>query len=767
MIEIFSTYGIVFVSVIAVAILGGCYYLFCVKMINKLVVDIKQVNEKIANISEEDAVNNFENINNIFNRHSGISDIWKEYSKTLISIMHGGKHEIYSTEEASSYFNFENITAKIDIPFWQNLGGVFTGIGILGTFLGLTIGLKDIDINTSDISQLKAGIGQLLDGIGLAFITSLVGIFAAIVFLFIHKLCLADLKNEIIILSAKIESIYVRRASEKWLAESYIQSTEQTNELKKFNTDLALSIGDALEAKFSEEVIPQFLPVLESIDSKMGELNAFNEERLPQVIEKSLENQFKETLLPTFDKLNAAIDKLNSSGVDAISKNLQGSAGKELDNFAIVLQRISDSLETSLEKMKDTSSEVDKNMNTMMAAIVTKLDKNMENVLETTARQQQGLSSVAEQINSELQNTIALMKDEVSQMVAKFGEGAQQQSEVITSNNNRVEGLITQMMDKFVDSSAQQYDANVEYGKKLGQQLEAVLNHFSQTSEMQKQQTLDNNNKTAELMRNIYDEFASASKEQHDNEIRHNKEISDSINNILEGFASESKRQSDLIIENGKQMRTSLDIMMKNYALEVEKLRSEQETNMRLMNDEFLSFIKKANEEIQEHLEVINGMAQGVENMLSDTKRIMREAGDTAISFSKAAEPVSNSTLTLERQLRKTIEANNDLNNSIDDRMIQLERIAEANGREIQKLMQGLERTQEDWQAYSRHFEGVSGELTTIVEMLDERIDAYNKKMQNAYVQSLDKYDESLSKAFAQLSSSIEELTDVLEYQKK
>lgn len=743
------------------------YYKKCYKSIKNIKAELEKINGALTTVNNENAADKYEQVDRYFRDGARVGSIWDEYSKTLVHIMLNNRHAIYSTAEASAYFNFESLTKTINISFWQNIGGIFTGIGIFGTFLGLSIGVWGIDVTSSDISVLKEGIGNLLSGLYMAFITSLLGIASALIFNWYNKDFMAMLNLEIDKLVTHMESFYPRKSSEQILADSYLQSTEQTNELKKFNTDLALSIGDALEAKFSEEVIPQFLPVLESIDRKMGELNVFNEERLPQVIEKSLENQFKENLLPTFDKLNTAIDKLNSSGVDAISKNLQGSAGKELDNFATVLQRISDGLETSLDKMKDTSSEVDKNMNTMMAAIVTKLDKNMENVLETTAKQQQGLSSVAEQINSELQNTITLMKDEVGQMVAKFGEGAQQQSEIITSNNNRVESLITQMMDKFVDSSAQQYDANVEYSKKLSQQLEDVLNHFSQTSEMQKQQTLNNNQETAELMRKMYDEFAVASKERHDNDIRHNEEISDSINNILEGFATESKRQSDIIIQNGKQMRSSLDIMMKNYALEVEKLRSEQETNMRLMNDEFLSFIKKANDEIQEHLEVINGMAQGVENMLGDTKKIMREASDTAVNFNKAAEPVNNTTLALERQLRRTIEANNDLNNSIDDRMIQLEGIAEANGREIQKLIQGLEKTKEDWQAYSRHFEGVSGELTTIVEMLDDRIDAYNKKMQNAYVQSLNKYDESLSKAFAQLSASIEELSDVLEYQKK
>ena len=668
--------GVCSVVAIIITLILFQYYKKCYINIKNIKGELEKLNESLDTINNTNATDKYEQVDKYFRDGEHVGSIWNEYSKTLVHIMLNNRHVIYSTAEASAYFNFESLTKTINITFWQNIGGIFTGIGIFGTFLGLSIGVWGIDVTSSDISVLKDGIGNLLSGLYMAFLTSLLGIASALIFNWCNKDIMAMLNLEIDKLATRMESFYQRRSSEQILADSYIQSTEQTNELKKFNTDLALSIGDALEAKFSEEVIPQFLPVLESIDAKMGAMNSFNEERLPQVIEKSLENQFKETLLPTFDKLNAAIDKLNSSGVDAISKNLQGSAGKELDNFAVVLQRMSDNLEHSLNKMKDTSSEVDKNMNTMIAAIVAKLDQNMEKVMNATEKQQQALSSVAEQVNDELKNTILLIKKDVGSIVDQFSDGAQRQKA--------------------------EFDAN-------------------------------------------------------------SKKISEGIKKILEDFSVESKKQTAVILANTENMKDALDHIMKNYSEEANKLRTEHQNGMRSMNEEFLAFVKETNAEIHKHQDVLNSIAQEMKTILENTRDVMAEADDTAISFNKAAEPVSRATTSLENQLYKTVEANNALTKSIDSKMRILEATAENNAIEIRNLLNSMDKTKENWRAYSEHFEGISGEMCEVTRQLDEKIREYNDVMKSNYEDTLDRFDDSFNIAVNNLSEAIEDLGEILD----
>jgi hypothetical protein len=65
----------------------------------------------------------------------------------------------------------------------RHLTGLMTGAGILGTFFGIVVGLQDFNP-----SKIQDSIGPLLEGMKVAFITSVMGIAAAIITELIEKL---------------------------------------------------------------------------------------------------------------------------------------------------------------------------------------------------------------------------------------------------------------------------------------------------------------------------------------------------------------------------------------------------------------------------------------------------------------------------------------------------------------------------------------------------------------------------------------------------
>lgn len=67
----------------------------------------------------------------------------------------------------------------------QQIPGTLTGLGILGTFIGLIIGIKNIAF--SDVTVAIISIQTLLSGVGIAFYTSMAGVILSILFNIIHK----------------------------------------------------------------------------------------------------------------------------------------------------------------------------------------------------------------------------------------------------------------------------------------------------------------------------------------------------------------------------------------------------------------------------------------------------------------------------------------------------------------------------------------------------------------------------------------------------
>lgn len=95
-----------------------------------------------------------------------------------------------NTCDIEEYIN-EDLVDKIGRNFYNsNLPGTLTGLGILGTFLGLSMGLATF--NGRDILAISDSMAPLFEGMKVAFHTSIYGIFLSIIFSFIYKATMVE-----------------------------------------------------------------------------------------------------------------------------------------------------------------------------------------------------------------------------------------------------------------------------------------------------------------------------------------------------------------------------------------------------------------------------------------------------------------------------------------------------------------------------------------------------------------------------------------------
>ena len=78
----------------------------------------------------------------------------------------------------TDFLNFDQLTENLSVRFCQILPGLMTAMGILGTFLGLAIGLTNFDFSSSQ--SLGESIQIFISGINIAFYTSIYGIVISI-----------------------------------------------------------------------------------------------------------------------------------------------------------------------------------------------------------------------------------------------------------------------------------------------------------------------------------------------------------------------------------------------------------------------------------------------------------------------------------------------------------------------------------------------------------------------------------------------------------
>jgi hypothetical protein len=135
------------------------------------------------------------NFETLFSLDRTFSHLWREYSHTLqkqsaVDPQTGSQHlvAIRATTSADTFFNSHSIVDnRLRTEFFKHLPGICTGLGIIGTFLGLIQGLSAFQVSTDDAKQIQSSVQNLLHGVFEAFLVSAAAITIAMSITLIEK----------------------------------------------------------------------------------------------------------------------------------------------------------------------------------------------------------------------------------------------------------------------------------------------------------------------------------------------------------------------------------------------------------------------------------------------------------------------------------------------------------------------------------------------------------------------------------------------------
>lgn len=311
-----------------------------------------------------------------------LKDSWREFEETLLlpgEDFDGEKEVIMNTHLPAVYFNQKNLLLpNINLRYYNALPNILTGLGIVGTFIGLTVGisLAAPGLNSNDIKDAKEALNILLDGASLAFITSIVGLLASLVFSAYEKryvhLFNSTCQKLNSALDARVEYFSAERLASKNLAESQKQSLA----LQTFANDLAVSLGQVIEQHVTQ-------PMISAIDK-----------------------------LRTDQK--SASDETVSKVMGDFADKIAGAAGEEMKAFASTIKTMSDSLQSQVESLTKGQDEMQRaaqnavsGMSTAMAEGSKKINEGIDEAVNSL------LNSVEKSINSVTQQL-----DDASQKLA-------------------------------------------------------------------------------------------------------------------------------------------------------------------------------------------------------------------------------------------------------------------------------------------------------------------------------------------------------------
>ena len=288
---------------------------------------------------------------------------WREFVERLILPAPGSPEPIRNTREVSHDLNEQTIVfPRIEQRIFRSIPNLLTGIGILGTFLGLAggVSMASAGLTSADQGRITESLGQLLSGAALAFSTSVVGIFLSMVFLVCQRSrsrqCHLALSDWVMAL----EDCLHRITAEDLAKQTLEHARTSANELKTFNTELIFSIQTALEEQVGS-------PLAERMDRLLDSLDALRRDRATDtaaVLEEALQ-QF--------------------GGV------LRAQTATAFESLATTVGRLDETLRASTEAHDRTGREVDETLGAAVAAARNSHDQTATLMRESAELARDGL----------------------------------------------------------------------------------------------------------------------------------------------------------------------------------------------------------------------------------------------------------------------------------------------------------------------------------------------------------------------------------------
>ncbi len=364
-----------------------------------------------------------------------IAAVWTEYRETLhaqkaLDPATGELVEVAvrSTVPAEAYLSPHAIVdGRVHAEFFKHLPGIFTGIGIIGTFSGLLMGLRTFQIS-EDAGVVRNSLSALLHGVSEAFVVSALAIALAMLTTVLEKYRLNSLYGKVQRLAHAVDATYVSGAGEEYLARlvgSSEESASQTRILK-----------DALVADLKEILTDLAERQIQATTQRSSELGASIAGALSDALRTPLD-QIAGAVGQVSQDQSSAVTRLLTDVLASFSDRLENMFGGQLSGIGEMQQRTVDAMQTAVARLQELTGNVEAAGTRATDAMSAKLIETVQAVETRQAAISQELRGVLDeirsgtgQLQSETQARLQTMLTELGERVGAAVQAIESQAEV-------------------------------------------------------------------------------------------------------------------------------------------------------------------------------------------------------------------------------------------------------------------------------------------------------------------------------------------------
>ena len=483
---------------------------------------LRDIQNRINRFATKDYIVEFKHV---FEKDKRLAALWKEYQDSLhrqYEVRDGQRvlKAVRATVSAEMFFNPQSVVdRRLGTEFFKHLPGIFTGIGIIGTFLGIIPGLRDFSNKfpkgpkdpsspvadaANQTKDLFDGLQPLMVAVWHAFVVSAAAIITAMVVTFIEKLLVAALYKRTEQIALAIDTHFQTGAGEEYMARLVQASEDSASQSKILKDALVKELGGLLR-----ELTDRQIEAGQTQQTALGQVISHG---IQQSLKEPLESIASTVKLASGDQ-SAAAARMLQDVMASFSERLNDLFGGQITGINELNQQTSKAMQEAVGTLQALVANIEASgqrsadaMAQRMAETVEKLESRQAAMAAQSAafvdQMRQLLASSQSETNQKLQASLEAMGTQVAELLANLSETQRQTFEV---GHQREQA----MMDRTgvaVGAMSEAVDAVVKELGAATKQMTQSVDRLSQTTGKSVDQMLTG----AELLATASRDFATA-----------------------------------------------------------------------------------------------------------------------------------------------------------------------------------------------------------------------------------------------------------------
>lgn len=245
-----------------------------------------------------------------------------------------------------SFINEEIIETHVHRGILEMIPDILTSLGILGTFVGLVMGLREFD--PSGYAQMAGSITPLINGIKVAFITSIYGISLSLAFSF-------NLRSEFSNLDQAMEEFldaYYLHVRPSYEVDSLSRLLENQKSQEEMQQEMNSLFVQQMVKSFEQVLTPSFNRMTDGLNHVVDAFTESQQQAVARICE-TVVAQMREELDSDFKQIASTVSELETSHRDYL--NFMEEAQK---NYTSYMDQSMNRMLKTLSSMQDTVDQI-------------------------------------------------------------------------------------------------------------------------------------------------------------------------------------------------------------------------------------------------------------------------------------------------------------------------------------------------------------------------------------------------------------------------